>query len=170
MLTRLPGSHHHITGVASLRGESVPVIDLRSAIISPSRDETQENNLIITEYNRTAKASVDKCVISWIRRKSNSAAKDDGSQTTWRPSRTFKKKSNIRSLRSLMLKGTRWNHRFTRFDFGRCFVMSNLPMKWLGVVCLSLLMTSSTARNQIKGTFIATGFEHYWMLRWPTSA
>jgi two-component system chemotaxis response regulator CheV len=54
VLTRLPGSHHHIKGVASLRGELVPVIDLRSAIgFPPSRDETQENNLIITEYNRT---------------------------------------------------------------------------------------------------------------------
>ena len=37
-LTKLPGSHHNITGVASLRGESVPVIDLRSAIgFPPSR-------------------------------------------------------------------------------------------------------------------------------------
>lgn len=54
VLTRLPGSHHHITGVASLRGESVPVIDLRSAIgFPPSRAESQESNLIITEYNRT---------------------------------------------------------------------------------------------------------------------
>ena len=26
-LTKMPGSHHHITGVASLRGVSVPVID-----------------------------------------------------------------------------------------------------------------------------------------------
>ena len=53
-LTKLPGSHHNITGVASLRGESVPVIDLRSAIgFPPSRQESQESNLIITEYNRT---------------------------------------------------------------------------------------------------------------------
>ncbi|RTZ16470.1 chemotaxis protein CheV [Vibrio aquaticus] len=53
-LTKLPGSHHHITGVASLRGVSVPVIDLRAAIgFPPSRLENQEENLIITEYNRT---------------------------------------------------------------------------------------------------------------------
>lgn len=53
-LTKMPGSHHHITGVASLRGVSVPVIDLRSAIgFPPSRQEDQEQNLIITEYNRT---------------------------------------------------------------------------------------------------------------------
>lgn len=53
-LTKMPGSHHHITGVASLRGTSVPVIDLRGAIgFPPSRLEDQEENLIITEYNRT---------------------------------------------------------------------------------------------------------------------
>ncbi|KOO16877.1 chemotaxis protein CheW [Vibrio xuii] len=53
-LTKMPGSHHHITGVASLRGVSVPVIDLRAAIGFPaSRLENQEENLIITEYNRT---------------------------------------------------------------------------------------------------------------------
>ncbi|UUM31433.1 chemotaxis protein CheV [Vibrio japonicus] len=53
-LTKMPGSHHNIKGVASLRGVSVPVIDLRSAIgFPPSRLENQEQNLIITEYNRT---------------------------------------------------------------------------------------------------------------------
>ncbi|WP_260259345.1 chemotaxis protein CheV [Vibrio intestinalis] len=53
-LTKMPGSHYHITGVASLRGVSVPVIDLRGAIgFPPSRLENQEENLIITEYNRT---------------------------------------------------------------------------------------------------------------------
>lgn len=53
-LTKMPGSHYHITGVASLRGVSVPVIDLRAAIgFPPSRLENQEENLIITEYNRT---------------------------------------------------------------------------------------------------------------------
>lgn len=53
-LTKMPGSHHHIVGVASLRGVSVPVIDLRAAIgFPPSRLENYEENLIITEYNRS---------------------------------------------------------------------------------------------------------------------
>ncbi|MDE1230678.1 chemotaxis protein CheV [Vibrio aestuarianus] len=53
-LTKMPGSHHNITGVASLRGEPVPIIDLRSAIgFPPSRLDNQEQNLIVTEYNRT---------------------------------------------------------------------------------------------------------------------
>ncbi len=52
-LTKLPGSHHKISGVATLRGESVPVIDLRAAIgFRPMQDE-EEQNLIVTEYNRT---------------------------------------------------------------------------------------------------------------------
>ncbi|MEZ8823415.1 chemotaxis protein CheV [Vibrio amylolyticus] len=54
VLTKMPGSHYNITGVASLRGESVPVIDLRSAIgFPPVRGEAEEQNLIITEYNRS---------------------------------------------------------------------------------------------------------------------
>jgi two-component system chemotaxis response regulator CheV len=54
-LTKMPGSHRNITGVASLRGDAVPVIDLRKAIGFPSSGsgEKQEQNLIITEYNRT---------------------------------------------------------------------------------------------------------------------
>ncbi len=53
-LTKLPGAHYHIRGVASLRGEPVPVIDLRSSIgFPPPRGEVAEENLIITEYNRS---------------------------------------------------------------------------------------------------------------------
>ncbi len=52
-VTKLPGSHHHIIGVASLRGESVPVIDLRAAIGFRPGQDSEEQNLIITEYNRT---------------------------------------------------------------------------------------------------------------------
>ncbi len=52
-LTQLPGSHSSIRGVASLRGESVPVIDLRRAIGFPPATDTGDQNLIITEYNRS---------------------------------------------------------------------------------------------------------------------
>ncbi|WP_117233277.1 chemotaxis protein CheV [Vibrio maerlii] len=53
-LTKLPGANHNITGVATLRGEAVPVIDLRAAIgFPPSKMENQEQNLIVTEYNRS---------------------------------------------------------------------------------------------------------------------
>lgn len=52
-LTKLPSSHQHITGVASLRGESLPVIDLSAAIGFRSLDENAEQNLIVTEYNRS---------------------------------------------------------------------------------------------------------------------
>ncbi len=53
-MTSLPGSHPSIRGVASLRGLSVPVIDLRQAIGFPKPPEEQsEANLIITEYNRS---------------------------------------------------------------------------------------------------------------------
>ncbi len=51
---KMPGSHPNIMGVASLRGVAVPIIDLRRAIGFPeSKLDNQEQNLIITEYNRT---------------------------------------------------------------------------------------------------------------------
>ena len=55
VLSKLPGSHHNITGVASIRGEPVPVIDLRKAIGFPHnpKHDSLEQNLIITEYNRS---------------------------------------------------------------------------------------------------------------------
>ncbi|MCE0494638.1 chemotaxis protein CheV [Vibrio salinus] len=54
VLTKMPGAHHNIIGVASLRGVSVPVIDLRSAIGFPYSDYGEsEQNLIVTEYNRS---------------------------------------------------------------------------------------------------------------------
>lgn len=52
-LNRLPGSHSSITGVATLRGTSIPVIDLRAAIGMPGKQDVDSANLIITEYNRT---------------------------------------------------------------------------------------------------------------------
>ena len=52
-LTKMPGSHHNVIGVASLRGESVPVIDLRAAIGFRPMHPDEEQNLIITEYNRS---------------------------------------------------------------------------------------------------------------------
>ncbi|WCE30650.1 chemotaxis protein CheV [Vibrio sp. SCSIO 43137] len=52
-LTKMPGAHHNVIGVASLRGESVPVIDLRAAIGFRPMHQDEETNLIITEYNRS---------------------------------------------------------------------------------------------------------------------
>lgn len=52
-LTKMPGADHNVIGVASLRGESVPVIDLRAAIGFRPMHPDEEQNLIITEYNRS---------------------------------------------------------------------------------------------------------------------
>ncbi|MFG0835557.1 chemotaxis protein CheV [Aeromonas bivalvium] len=52
-LNKMPGSHHNISGVANIRGVSIPVIDLRSAIGMRGQGVEGEANLIITEYNRT---------------------------------------------------------------------------------------------------------------------
>ncbi|WP_299789323.1 chemotaxis protein CheV [uncultured Shewanella sp.] len=53
VLSAMPGSHPHISGVANIRGSSIPVIDLRAAIGFQPMSDDQESNLIITEYNRS---------------------------------------------------------------------------------------------------------------------
>ncbi|PSW16044.1 chemotaxis protein CheW [Photobacterium rosenbergii] len=55
-LNKLPGSHPNISGVANIRGASIPVIDLRRAIGMRTGDYEEESNIIITEYNRSVQA------------------------------------------------------------------------------------------------------------------
>lgn len=52
-LNAMPGSHPHISGVANIRGMSIPVIDLRSAIGFKYVPPDDTANMIITEYNRS---------------------------------------------------------------------------------------------------------------------
>lgn len=52
-LNSMPGSHPHIFGVANIRGMSIPVIDLRSAIGFKPVPPGDDANMIITEYNRS---------------------------------------------------------------------------------------------------------------------
>jgi two-component system, chemotaxis family, chemotaxis protein CheV len=51
-LTRPPGSHPVIRGIASLRGNNIPVMDLSQAIGGPKMGEPTDYFIIITEYNR----------------------------------------------------------------------------------------------------------------------
>ncbi|MCF1428610.1 MAG: chemotaxis protein CheV [Shewanella sp.] len=52
-LNQLPGSHSYICGVANIRGQSIPVINLKGAIGFQPMELTPESNLIITEYNNS---------------------------------------------------------------------------------------------------------------------
>jgi len=56
-LTKLPESHPSIRGVASLRGESISVVDLKQAIGSgrlvAGEDGESNGSVIVTEINRT---------------------------------------------------------------------------------------------------------------------
>lgn len=53
-LNQMPGSHAHLKGVTNYRGTSTPVIDLRQAIkLTSTNPESQNQNVIITEYNRS---------------------------------------------------------------------------------------------------------------------
>jgi two-component system chemotaxis response regulator CheV len=52
-LSKIPHSHPKVTGVANIRGESIPVIDLRQAISMSTVKHAEDCNLVVTEYNRT---------------------------------------------------------------------------------------------------------------------
>jgi len=52
-LTRLPGAHPLVKGIATLRGKTMPIMDLSQSVgASPLRD-IENSNIIITEYNRS---------------------------------------------------------------------------------------------------------------------
>jgi two-component system chemotaxis response regulator CheV len=51
-LTEMPGSNPVIRGVASLRGDNIPVMDLSNAIGGPRMEKATDYFIIITEYNR----------------------------------------------------------------------------------------------------------------------
>ncbi len=52
-LTAVPGSHHYVNGIATLRGTTMPIIDLSRAIGRQPLSNPREGNIIITEYNRS---------------------------------------------------------------------------------------------------------------------
>ncbi|MBE0506054.1 MAG: chemotaxis protein CheV [Marinospirillum sp.] len=69
-LTSLPGHHPHVVGIAYLRGQAVPVINLAQAIGMPALEAKPESSLIVTEYNSTIQAflvgGVDRIVnLNW---------------------------------------------------------------------------------------------------------
>ncbi|WP_407334279.1 chemotaxis protein CheV [Enterovibrio sp. 27052020O] len=55
-LNQLPGAHPKIRGVATIRGHSIPVIDMRQSVGMRPLEVDKEANLIVTEYNRSIQA------------------------------------------------------------------------------------------------------------------
>ncbi len=70
-LTRIPDRHPVVRGVTHLRGQTVPVVDLRHAIqMGPLKVNESDATIIVTEYNRTVQAflvgGVDRIVnMNW---------------------------------------------------------------------------------------------------------
>lgn len=61
-LTVLPHSHPVVRGVASMRGKTIPVLDLAKAIGRRPLAETAGNFVIVTEFNRTVQGFLVKMV------------------------------------------------------------------------------------------------------------
>ncbi|MEZ8143817.1 chemotaxis protein CheW [Enterovibrio norvegicus FF-33] len=55
-LNQMPGSHPKICGVATIRGNAIPVIDMRQSVGMRPLEKDQDANLIVTEYNRSIQA------------------------------------------------------------------------------------------------------------------
>lgn len=69
-LSNLPQSHHFVAGVATIRGMTVPVIDLSSAIGLSRVEVSSERFVVLAEYNQTIQgflvSSVDRIVnLNW---------------------------------------------------------------------------------------------------------
>lgn len=70
-LTKIPDRHTVVRGVTHLRGQTVPVVDLRHAIqMGPLKTSDEEATIIVTEYNMTVQAflvgGVDRIVnMNW---------------------------------------------------------------------------------------------------------
>ena len=70
-LTRIPDRHPVVRGVTHLRGQTVPVVDLRQAIqMGPLKIDESDATIIVTEYNMTVQAflvgGVDRIVnMNW---------------------------------------------------------------------------------------------------------
>jgi two-component system chemotaxis response regulator CheV len=70
-LTKMPDRHPVVRGVTHLRGQTVPVVDLRHAIqMGPLKTSEDEATIIVTEYNMTVQAflvgGVDRIVnMNW---------------------------------------------------------------------------------------------------------
>jgi two-component system chemotaxis response regulator CheV len=70
VLRAVPHSHPHVKGVAYLRGQTVPVIDLSAAIGTGPLTDMENANLIVAEYNRSVQAfligAVDRIInLNW---------------------------------------------------------------------------------------------------------
>ncbi len=70
VLRAVPHSHPHVKGVAYLRNQTVPVIDLSAAIGAGPLTDMESANLIVAEYNRSVQAfligAVDRIInLNW---------------------------------------------------------------------------------------------------------
>lgn len=63
-MIQMPGSHDNLCGVASLRGMSVPIVDLCKSIHLSQRPLGDVQNVIITEYNRSVQGFLIGPVLS----------------------------------------------------------------------------------------------------------
>jgi two-component system chemotaxis response regulator CheV len=68
-VTRMPGSHPLVRGIATLRGITMPILDMAAAIGRRPLEDLKDSYIIVTEYNR----SVHGFLVSGVERIVNTA-------------------------------------------------------------------------------------------------
>ncbi|MDV7103943.1 chemotaxis protein CheV [Vibrio sp. TH_r3] len=158
-MAKIPGADASVIGVASLRGESVPIIDLRAAIGFKPMHPDEEQNLIITEYNR----SIQGFLVGQVRNIVN---------TTWSniapPPKTAGKSNYLTAITQLEDEGKtkiveiidveKVLAQIIDYDISISdgVLDENLTAQMAGRTVL-IVDDSATARGQIKGTLQQLG-------------
>lgn len=66
VLSRMPGAHPYVAGVADIRGKVLPIIDLQCAIGGGALGESEHSHVIVAEFNRSVQgflvSAVDRIV------------------------------------------------------------------------------------------------------------
>jgi len=154
-MTRVPNANPMVVGMATLRGKTIPVIDLAMAIGRPPLSEKDQGIVIVTEYNRSVQgflvSAVDRIVnINW----ENVVPPPDGAGTShFLTAIAHVEKHMVEMIDVEKVLG---NINGNRIDLAEKFT-HGLPEEQVGKHVVLVVDDSSMARNQVKRTLERIG-------------
>jgi len=154
-MTRVPNANPMVVGMATLRGKTIPVIDLAMAIGRPPLSEKDQGIVIVTEYNRSVQgflvSAVDRIVnINW----ENVVPPPDGAGGShFLTAIAHVEKHMVEMIDVEKVLG---NINGNRIDLAEKFT-HGLPEEQVGKHVVLVVDDSSMARNQVKRTLERIG-------------
>src|SRR3569832_1403578 len=154
-MTRVPNANPMVVGMATLRGKTIPVIDLATAIGRPPLSEKDQGIVIVTEYNRSVQgflvSAVDRSVnINW----ENVVPPPDGAGGShFLTAIAHVEKHMVEMIDVEKVLG---NINGNRIDLAEKFT-HGLPEEQVGKHVVLVVDDSSMARNQVKRTLERIG-------------